>query len=61
MLLKIIELNDAKVTQEANMAHKFNVGIEYNQSIQLKGKIYLDIQCIKNYTISFDDKKLSFD
>jgi hypothetical protein len=30
MLMKIIELNDAKVTQETNMAHKFNVDIENN-------------------------------
>jgi hypothetical protein len=57
MLAKIIELNDAKVIQEANMAHKFNVDIENNQSIPLKGKTYLDKQCIRNYTISLDDKK----
>lgn len=61
MLAKIIELNDAKVIQEANMAHKFNVDSENNQSIQLKGKAYLDKQCLRNYTISLDDKKLSFD
>jgi hypothetical protein len=29
-MMKIIELNDATVTQEANMAHKFNVDIENN-------------------------------
>jgi hypothetical protein len=61
MLMKIIELNDTKVLQEANMAHKFNVDIENNQSIQLKRRTYSDKQCIRNYTISLDDKKLSFD
>jgi hypothetical protein len=30
MPMKIIELNDAEVTQETNMAHKFNVDIENN-------------------------------
>jgi hypothetical protein len=55
--MKTIELNDAKVIQKTNLAHKFNVDIENNQSIQLKGKTYLDKQCIRSYTISLDNKK----
>jgi hypothetical protein len=58
--MRIIKVGDVQVTQETNMAYRFNQTLKIDKSMQLKGKKCLKRQCTWNYVISLDDKKLSF-